>query len=368
MGRMTTLRLLADDLTGALDSAAHFAVKEHAIPVYIGGRLPNVPPDWFALDLASRETDGASAAAIASAYAHVLIPSAGSTSFKKVDSLLRGSPGIEIAAVLREIPAARCVIAPAFPFHGRVTREGLQFVLRDGTWRRTGDDLRATLESLGIRVRLMKPGEPIPAGASLWDSETEDDLRMIAESGALSSEPILWCGSAGLAAALAPSSGHVVPLAQIGRPLLGLFGSDHPVTKAQLRACEEDTLVLGAFGPAHSRRVCERLNRAGVCHMRFDLPQDLDRREASGRITAAIGELTRGIPPPRTLLVAGGETLRSLCAALGTDHLSLVGQLMPGVPVSRMAGGRWDGTEVISKSGAFGGPTLLREIAPRRGS
>jgi uncharacterized protein YgbK (DUF1537 family) len=102
--------------------------------------------------------------------------------------------------------------------------------------------------------------------------------------------------------------------------------------------------------------------------VRLDLPAGLGRPEASVRIAVEIEKLTQCIPSPATLLVVGGETLRSLCIALGTDHLEVAGQLMPGVPVSRMVGGRWDGTGVISKSGAFGGERLLLEIAPRSGA
>ncbi len=361
------LRLVADDLTGALDSGAQFACEGRGIPVYLSHRLPSPLPPDFAVDLASRESDTVSAAAIASAGAHMLAPVAGSLSFKKIDSQLRGNPGHEIAAVLRSLRGARCVIAPAFPFHGRVTRGGLQYVMHEGTWHRSGEDLRATLESQGIAVRLMAAGEPVPQGASLWDSETDDDLRTIAESGLVSPERTLWCGSGGLAAALAPPAIPWVPAARIGRPLLGIFGSDHPVTSAQLRACGEDVLRLREFGTEDSMLVRERLGRDGVCHVPIELPPGLGRPQASARIAAAIDALARRLPVPHSLLVAGGETLRALCVSLGTDHLELVGQLMPGVPVSRMVGGRWDGAQVISKSGAFGDSSLLRDLVPRRG-
>jgi uncharacterized protein YgbK (DUF1537 family) len=364
---MTMLRLVADDLTRALDASAQFAGGGKVIPVFLGNRLPENPLEEFALDTASRETDGASAAAIASRTAHIVAPSRGSTSFKKVDSLLRGHPGAELAAVLRAIPGVRCVVAPAFPFHGRVTRGGHQYVRLDGAWHRTGEDLGEALESRGIEVRLMKPGEPVPAGTSLWDCETDEDLRRIARAGAELSEPLLWCGSGGLAAAISQRNNPWVAPGRIGRPLLGLFGSDHPVTAAQLCACGEDVLLLRDLGAANSGLVSRRLGDTGVCHVRVDLPHGVGRFVASARIAEELYELTRHVPQPGSLLVVGGETLRSLCLALATDHLGVFGQLMPGVPVSRMAGGLWDGTEVISKSGAFGGDQLLREIAARRG-
>jgi uncharacterized protein YgbK (DUF1537 family) len=71
------------------------------------------------------------------------------------------------------------------------------------------------------------------------------------------------------------------------------------------------------------------------------------------------------MPPPGTLIVAGGETLRGLCIALGATALEAVGQIEPGLPRSVLRGGRWDGVDVVSKSGAFGGPNLWRDLLTR---
>ena len=61
-------------------------------------------------------------------------------------------------------------------------------------------------------------------------------------------------------------------------------------------------------------------------------------------------------------MVAGGETLRGLCLALGATSLEVQGRIVPGLPRSVMRGGRWDGVTVLSKSGAFGPPNLLRDL------
>ncbi|WP_244439541.1 nucleotide-binding domain containing protein [Azospirillum baldaniorum] len=60
--------------------------------------------------------------------------------------------------------------------------------------------------------------------------------------------------------------------------------------------------------------------------------------------------------------MSGGETLRALCGALGAGRLDLDGALLPGVPGSTLRGGAWDGVRVVSKSGAFGDPSLLRRL------
>jgi uncharacterized protein YgbK (DUF1537 family) len=65
---------------------------------------------------------------------------------------------------------------------------------------------------------------------------------------------------------------------------------------------------------------------------------------------------------PGTLIVAGGETLRALCAALDADGLVVDGEIAAGVPASRLRGGRWDGLRIVSKSGAFGDAGLLARL------
>jgi D-threonate/D-erythronate kinase len=105
------------------------------------------------------------------------------------------------------------------------------------------------------------------------------------------------------------------------------------------------------------------MGEKGSCLVRFDVPRGVSRAGASGHIARGIDSLAHNIGPPRSLLVVGGETLRGLCLSLGTDHLCAVGQILPGVPVSRMVGGRWDGAEIVSKSGAFGDEALLLRIS-----
>ncbi len=357
---MTHLRLVADDLTGALDSAAQFAAPGRGIPVFLAERLPAALPSACAVDLGTREMDAAAAAALAARHARFLQPGAQVTAFRKLDSLLRGNGGIELAATLGALAVRRCVVAPAFPFHRRVTRGGRQW-FHDGTdWRRAGEDLRATLESRGVRVRLARPGDLVEEGVSLWDAETDEDLRRIVETGARHRDSVLWCGSAGLAAALS-GSGTTVE-GGIERPVLGLFGSDHPVALAQLVACGGPVVRLGEGSAGGAAAASGHLSQAGVCLVAFDVPPCWGRREASELIAREIGRLTLGLPRPGSVVAVGGETLRSLCRSVGADRLEVVGQRMPGVPVSVIRGGAWDGVGIVSKSGAFGEDSLLRRL------
>jgi uncharacterized protein YgbK (DUF1537 family) len=355
---MKHLRLIADDLAGALDTSAQFAGNGRAIRVFLNGRLPEGSQGDIAIDAATRDRDGPFAAERASRMAGLLSPGAETLSYKKVDSRLRGHPGLELAATLRAAPARHCIIAPAFPVHGRVTRGGRQYLMGDGAREPVGEDLRTVFASLGIEVSLRRPGDAVPEGVSLWDAETDLELGIIAGAGA-GLRGVLWCGSGGLAAAIAGSrSRQAIPTRA---PMLGIFGSDHPVTAAQL-APFGGRMFRTEDGESDAPAVAARLRESGVCFVGFRLPAGTSRPEAAGRIATGIAGLVPRIPPPRSLLVTGGETALSVCLSVGADHLEVHGELAPGIPVSRIVGGIWDGVQMVSKSGAFGDEMLLLRI------
>jgi uncharacterized protein YgbK (DUF1537 family) len=357
---MNPLRLVADDLTGALDAAAPFASPGRPVPVFAADRLPAVLPASYAVDLGTRDLERVAATARAARHAGLLRPGRALTVFRKLDSRLRGHGGSELAATLAALGGADCLIAPAFPVHGRVTRGGRQGILAGGRWVACGEDLRVTLEARGVRVRLARPGESAGEGVSLWDAESDDDLRRIAEAGRRLPGPVLWCGSGGLAAALADAPPPA--WTEIGRPVLGLFGSDDPASLAQVAACGGHVLRLASAGAREVGLAGDRLERTGLCLVAFEVPPGRSRADASAYIARDIGNLAAGLPAPRSLIAAGGETLRSALRAVDADWLDTSGQMMPGVPVSIVRGGRWAGTVVVSKSGAFGAPELLRRL------
>lgn len=334
-----TLRLLADDLTGALDSAARFIPLLGPIPVR--WRPDDLPPT-VAIDTGTRDCADATAQAVLQEQAPHLL--AASIAFKKIDSLLRGPIAAELAACLPLFD--RCVLAPAFPFQGRITRDGRQLT-RDGeTWRDTGVDLRAALAAHGLAVPLR-------------DAATDADLDAIVAACRTLPGRVLWCGTGGLAGALA---GHrPVPCPVLPRPILALIGSNHSVSAAQLAAagtCLHCLPPIGTLDPAPLHRALQ----AGAAAVRVMLSDRTPRAEAAERIGERFASLLAALPRPGTLMVAGGETLRRLCDALGVTGLDVDGEIMPGVPTSRMRGGAWDGQRVVSKSGAFGDVGFLARL------
>ncbi len=357
---MTIVRLLADDLTGALDTAAEFVPLTGELPVFWpgAGRLEVVGS--LGLDSGTRERDPEAAAAEIARLAPSL--NGADIAFKKIDSLMRGAALAEIAACMRAGAWQFCVLAPAFPYQGRITRAGRQHRNGGSGWIPVSDDLAASLRAFGVSAQRRLGDADLRPGITVLDAETDEDLRRIVATGRRCSGPVLWAGTGGLAQALTAGSSRPALLPLPG-PILGLFGSDQAVTAGQLAACEPHWLhVEGhAFDP-----IPRRLDEAGLALVSFRLPVDTPRALAAAQIANAITRLIDQVGPPGTVVVAGGETLRSLCGAVGARALSVQGRLVPGVPQSIVQGGRWNGVTVVSKSGAFGHTSLLRELILER--
>lgn len=357
---MCSLRLLADDLTGALDSAAAFATSSAPVAVYWQGEVDAQVS--FAFDSATREADAADARLTIAHLSEMLADRGNGISYKKIDSLFRGHEALELDAILHRLKPAHCIIAPAFPAQGRVTRDGRQYAHgRDG-WTCIETDLCNELRALGHAVSNMQTGSILPAGLSFWDAENDDDLSQII-SAASDLEDVLWVGSGGLAAALARRqnfAGETVEADKLQLPILGLFGTQHPVTLAQINAVTEHHLEIKPG--QQSDAVKEKLTKNNAAFVSVSIREGTSRDDAAAQIQTAFSSLLETIPAPGTLIAAGGETLRGLCVALGTHHLDVIGEFAPGIPCSIMRGGGWDGTIILSKSGAFGAPHLLQKL------
>jgi uncharacterized protein YgbK (DUF1537 family) len=355
---MTSVRLLADDLTGALDTAAEFVGLCGPFDVTWPEALSANSALSLAIDSGTRELARAESAEIVGRLAPLLHE--GTIAYKKVDSLLRGAWAAELGACLRSGHWASCVVAPAFDYQGRRTRDGQQFARTpDGDWYQVGENLLAQLKAVNIDARQGRPDALSHGGVQVFDAESDRDLDRVVEMGRRLAAPVLWCGSGGLAGALARGSRAGAPR-HLRKPVLGLFGSDQIVTASQLEGCGEATVALAEGEGA--ARVHRKLADDGVALVKFSLSGKLSRAEAARRIAREMTTLIGTLDPPGTLIVAGGETLKAVCVALGAQALQVAGRLVPGLPRSILQGGRWAGVDVISKSGAFGTRELWRDL------
>ena len=144
---MTSVRLLADDLTGALDTAAELTPLAGSMAVVWLDDAFKAPTSC-AIDSGTREKEHDVAIGAVSSLAPALADA--EIAYKKVDSLLRGHTMAELAACWRFAAWDHCVVAPAFPFQGRVTVDGVQRVT--GPDRHIVADVFALLADAGVEA------------------------------------------------------------------------------------------------------------------------------------------------------------------------------------------------------------------------
>ncbi|MFM2346355.1 MAG: hypothetical protein RL654_1108 [Pseudomonadota bacterium] len=344
------IRLLADDLTGALDSAAAFGA---GVPVHLdhpqAGSGPAAPVEVVAT--ASRDV-------AASALPALLAPSrdwlrGAALAFKKVDSLLRGNTLDEVAWLARAGGFRRVVFAPAFPAQGRFLVEGRLAVAPAGAG-------VAAAEPRGPQLApRLRQALPAHCTLELPEIARDADLESLLER---LTPDTLWCGSAGLAGALARRLGAGTPSAP-AEPMptsapWAIGASHQPVTRrqwAQAAAVWPNAQVLRHGDPAGFEALCEALAAQPHQPALIDLSPlaPMTAAEAAALLQAQATQLAQ-LPRPEHLLVLGGDTARALARATGVVSLRTGRPLRPGWGRAQWCGGRWDGLWMDARSGAFG--------------
>lgn len=362
---MQPVRILADDLTGALDTAGCFVGDGRPLPLIFD---PASIPESGSCALSTETRDVSENEALAQLNAFGLsFDGFDGLTFKKIDSLLRGHVTAEVAHILRHGHFDAAVLAPAFPALGRVTRAGRQWAMLAGhdQYQMVGPDLAADFARFNIDVET-ELREPDKAGGSrvyICDAQTDHELKRIVDVGKGFGR-VLWCGSAGLAEAIA---GDITPLALIAGRVLVICGTRHPVATLQIKKlCDDEPSALASLSPdydaaAAARIVNGRLQNGTWAALAVDFP-DLPAADARCLLERALNDVLPRIDRPDAVIVMGGDTLAVCNRALRTSRLAVHGLLARGIAVSKFSDGAWAQMPIISKSGAFGSADTLSKI------
>jgi D-threonate/D-erythronate kinase len=239
---------------------------------------------------------------------------------------LRGNIGVELAAVAEAFPGARVVYVPAYPRMGRTVRSGILHV--DGVPVHLTEFARDPLNPIReSHIPTLVAAECV----HVLDADTDEEVARVAEGLLQTDGVLLAAGPAPLAEAIAARIDvprcPVSPFPQARRCLV-VNGSLHPLSAQQATAMASDadwTVVSQSGGPGIGQKV-RRL---------------VDSFEA--------------------LIVFGGDTAFEILQALECTVVRPIGEIVPGVPVSRA---RYGGRELIimSKAGGFGPVDILAQM------
>jgi uncharacterized protein YgbK (DUF1537 family) len=381
--------IVADDLTGAMDTAGPFAqqgLKTMVVAQPLAFDAAVVAgAQVVSLDTASRHLNAADGAKRVAQCVGRLGRQSFDIVFKKIDSTLRGNVVSETLALLRGCGRDAALIAPAFPAQGRTVRGAMVHVngiplpqtsfAQDALSPPPAESLLEvfTRAAGAGKVGTWTPGlKQREAGRSIViaDSESDSDLNAALETAKPQLGRMLLVGSAGLgnalARSLAPAKAARQPRIVIEGPIVFVVGSRAVQSREQVERLRSlvGTEVLQAPNGVLASEV-----EVGDA-LQIVIVSVSDAAGRAGDPVAVASALARGTldmvrrTRSQALIATGGDTAIAVLEASGCAALEVLGDLMPGLPYARLT---VDGRPLwlVTKAGGFGGRDILYEIALR---
>ncbi len=399
-----TLLILADDLTGAADSAArchhaglaaHVALRVAAGPLPVGALAFTTDSRYLTAAAAAEQVRYVLTMFSGPQAAHLPINQESPTNqwYKKIDSTLRGNIGAELDAMLEILtpPGAQpcAVICPAFPAQGRGLVDGY-LVYAQAAARPL--HLPTILSSQTTRPVRLIPLAAVRAGVTqltatllhaqrqgtqifVIDALRDDDLTTLLAAAQSVLAHALFCGSAGLIEPLARTYARQTPAAQanpqasvqVRKPILAVIGSGSDMAHRQLAALRQrEQARCVELQPDLSSTMTLRDLTTPLTDWVIHLPQPAEQTPLEGPAARAFVDRLTQVAidwiqwlQPQTLLIVGGDTTVYLLRALGIQQLTIVSELMPGIPLSVGRDARGHPWHIITKAGNFGDEATL---------
>lgn len=412
---MIKLAVIADDITGANDTAVQFAKHHISSCVRIDfdqEKLLQETADVIVVDTDSRDMTSANAYHKVKQVCEILQYSGVKQIYKKVDSTLRGNLGAEIEATASVFQPELVVIAPAFPRNHRVTVGGYHLLhqvpielteiayapkspvkesrivelLHQQTNQKIGlislTDVMAGVDTLTTAI-----GDCVSQGKRwlVFDAVLDEHLETIVKA-AQKYEKVLWVGSAGLAEQLPKfyqwSVQTELKSLPVYGPVLIVAGSVSKSTQAQIRTvlsqrkiqlvkmnvedilrnqeaelswCTEDAKKF--LGQGKDVLLASALNDEDVrSAVMAGEKCGYSSAEVSEKTALALARIVSRLTDCSLagLVLTGGDTAIHICRALGAEAIQILEEVATGIPLGKLVGGCCNGLKVVTKAGAFG--------------
>jgi uncharacterized protein YgbK (DUF1537 family) len=382
------LGIVADDLTGAMDSSGYFASLGYSTVVILDPAYPSAA-DVVVITTNSRAEDPARARERVTQAVDGL---GGRVVYKKIDSTLRGNVGIELEAAMAALKSEKAIVAPAFPAVGRTTVNGVLLVngvpvaetqfARDpvspvkeshiptllvtsmgrGVATISVKDIEAGADALFRKVTQM------PEKVIVADVTEQSHLVGIVQANVRAEGHWLLCGSGGMARELHLFLGKPPKAARAAKsntpigPALVVIGSQNQVAGKQLLKAKEelglpmvnvdvDNLNAEKLAAEASRILAQGKSVAITSTFARYVPE-LKQSIGLFLADAAINILSK--QKAGGLFLSGGDIALAVCQKLGIAAIKVNGEVEAGIPAGELIGGRGEGMRVVTKAGGFG--------------
>ncbi len=386
----TKLLIIADDMTGTLDTGIQFAKQGITVsvvtdPESLSGTIPR---DCEVLAVNSSSRHLTPQQAYDAVYRIALMGKQAGIPYiyKKTDSVLRGNIGAELSAALQASEAECLAFVPSYPAMNRITKNGIHYVdeipLSESIFGRdpfnpVKESDVAKLIGLQTEVPAHRLDEMTGKGIIIADAGSDEDLHTVGIQ-------LKQAGMLGVSAGCAGFAKFLPELLELkteeqpaipdpGNRLLVISGSLNPVTRLQLdeaEACCFRRVYLSKEQKLDAQHAqLPKINEPWMILDSLDSSESItaDTADSNEAIRSAISD-NIGILVSRllngydgTVMIIGGDTLLASLKQLGCTQMKLLSEVFPGIVLSQI---NVNGTDrlLISKSGGFGTETLLKDL------
>lgn len=420
---MKPLVLIADDLTGACDAGVQFSrcglKTEVLLSHYEMNRIGD-NAEAYAINADTRALSKEKAYDRSLSIGLFLQTLGIDRIYKKLDSTLRGHPGVELDAFMDAHKIELAMVIPSYPANGRFVLDGSLYILphqKLSPFLKDEDIIAGEKKCLDIlslfQVEMKKAAERVSAyelrdspsnvalkinklrndgiEVILFDAVSENDLRSIAFVCSQMDSNYITAGSAGFA----PYFSSYNALNCINRTIelhrgyyLFTIGTCNPVTREQVNAVVDQNrsqlITVNTEEALNNSR--HELNR--ITEKVLSLVQRKEDLESlviavdslfglspvnstnmsiqSGEIiTKLLGDAVEVLSRKtaiRGLVVSGGETALQVCRKVDADGIRLLTDVEEGVPAGIIMGGVIHGMPLVTKAGGFGSKAVFLNI------
>jgi uncharacterized protein YgbK (DUF1537 family) len=417
-GTPQKILIIADDLTGAVDTGVQF-IKLNLYTVVTTGceslGKSFRESDVVVVDLESRYDDQVTA------YTKAFEAASSSKSlnishyYKKLDSTMRGNPGAEISGIMDALDINVTFMVPALPLYGRTTINGKVLVngipLAETQYSKDPKNpvnesfipsiiSKQTDRIIGvIELGCVRQGKDAlqngiddlikkETSIIVIDSETDSDLEMVASVIAIKKGRKLFAGCSGLADKLAPY--FISRHKKISNIVLA--GSVNKITAMQVKNASEGlniriidintSRILSKKDNKEKKRILKIVGKTAAngddLIIRSSSSDEtvkntleearklgLEDFRTSDKIAEFIGDVGAEIIKKykiRGVLLTGGDTAIKTLEHLKVNSVVINGEIMHGIPYGQFNKKKYRDLIVVTKAGGFGGEDAIIQI------
>ncbi len=344
------IAIIADDLTGALDTGTPFVEAGLKIVVAIEvealAEALTHDPEVLVVNTASRALTDEEAVARIEMVLSTLGPAKPDILFKKIDSRLKGNVATESLALAKGAERQHILVAPAIPDQQRFTIDGAV----------TG---RGVDTPLSIRPLFPAGTDSVAVFDATTDRDLDDLVRQTDWTGSIA------VGARGLGSAFARAlyrPAAAPPALSPTSETLFAFGSRDPITAAQIVYLQEHRWIASVSdAPAGA------LSAAGISSLpaiaRCSGEQVSKPEEVVVRFAEGIRDIVAQTRPDM-LMMGGGDTALAILRELGARVLVPNGEIEAGIPWFEITSVDGRTFNCAVKSGGFGNVDSLLKLVP----